>query len=213
MRIMESLDFTQFTHQPKWIVGYSDVTVLHSVVNTYLGIKTLHASMPVNFETNTPEALESIRRALFGEKLSYQFEPHHLNRTGSASAPLVGGNLSILYALQGTKHGLNVSDRILFFEDLDEYLYHIDRMAMSFQTADKWSSISGLICGGLTDMNDNTIPFGQSAEEIIFDRISQFSYPVCFNFPAGHIKNNCALVLGAEYQLEVGEENCRLKEI
>jgi muramoyltetrapeptide carboxypeptidase len=210
IRIMDRLDFTKFTHHPKWLVGYSDVTVLHAAINQYLGIQTLHATMPVNFSKNTPEALNSLQKALWGESLRYTFQAHPFNRSGEVKARMVGGNMSIVYALLGTKYGINPSNRMLFLEDLDEYLYHIDRMAQSMEKAGKWKGLSALVLGGLTDMNDNEIPFGRSAEEIIAEHVAGHDYPVCFNFPAGHLSDNRSLILGAEYQLKVSEEEVSL---
>lgn len=207
VRIIDKLDFTAFKKQPKWIIGYSDITVLHSHVHNF-GIKTLHAIMPINFAKNA-EAIETLRKALFGEALRYEGGSHSLNRKGNAEAELVGGNLSLLYALTGSVSDINTNGKILFIEDLDEYLYHIDRMMINLKRSGKLSHLAGLIVGGMSDMKDNAVPFGKTAEEIIQDAVKEYDYPVCFGFPAGHIDRNLALVLGGKVKMEV-KDNFRL---
>lgn len=204
IRIVDKINFTKFRLQPKWVIGYSDITVLHSHIHNF-GIETLHATMPINFSVNT-EAVETMRKTLFGEKLKYEIEKHPLNREGFAEAQLVGGNLSLLYALTGSNSSLHTKGKILFIEDLDEYLYHMDRMMVSLKRSGKLSDLAGLIVGGMTDMKDNQIPFGKTAEEIIMDAVKEYKYPVCFNFPAGHIDKNLAVVLGRTVRLIVGEK-------
>jgi muramoyltetrapeptide carboxypeptidase len=204
VRIIDSLDFSKFEQHPKWIVGYSDITVLHSHIQTQFGIETLHATMPINFpDEGTEAAIESLRKALFGEILEYSIGSQPINMTGNVSGVLTGGNLSILYSLTGTPSDIQTQDKILFIEDLDEYLYHIDRMMMNLKRSGKLSGIKGLIIGGLTKMNDNTVPFGKQAEQIIAEYAQDAGIPVCFNFPAGHIADNRALILGREVQLNI----------
>jgi muramoyltetrapeptide carboxypeptidase len=205
VRIIDKIDFSNFKKNPKWIVGYSDITVLHAHINKMLGIATLHATMPINFLQDT-YATETLFKALFGEKLHYEFVAHKLNRKGNAEGELVGGNLSILYALSGSISDINTNDKILFIEDLDEYLYHIDRMMMNLKRSGKLSNLKALIVGGMSDMKDNTVPFGKTAEEIIAEHVEEYSYPVCFGFPAGHIKNNYALKMGAIAKLNIADE-------
>lgn len=205
VRIIDSLDFTAFTKHPKWIIGYSDITVLHSHINKTLGIATLHATMPINFLQDA-FATETLFNALFGEKIHYNFDAHPLNRNGIAEGEIVGGNLSLLYALCGSVSDITTDGKILFIEDLDEYLYHIDRMMMNLKRSGKLSRLKALVVGGMTDMKDNTIPYGKTAEEIIAEHVAEYDYPVCFNFPAGHIKNNYALKLGATAHLKVDKE-------
>lgn len=202
VRIIDILDFTAFVMQPKWIIGYSDITVLHEHINQNFGVATLHATMPINF-TKNQEATESLRRAIFGESIKYTIEAHSLNRTGEAKAELVGGNLSLIYALCGSKSDIDTSGKILFLEDLDEYLYHIDRMMMNLKRSGKLENLAGLVVGGMSDMKDNAVPFGKTAEEIIHDAVKEYNYPVCFNFPAGHIDRNLAIYLGKEASLRV----------
>ena len=147
---------------------------------------------------------------LFGERYSIAIPPSKKNRNGEASAPLVGGNLSLLYAMLGSPTAIDTEGKILFIEDLDEYLYHIDRMMMNLKRNGLLTELKGLVVGGMSDMNDNTIPFGKNAEEIIWDAVKEYEYPVCFEFPAGHITDNRALILGREVQLLVNAQNVQL---
>ena len=208
VRIIDRLDFTRFRQHPKWLVGYSDITVLHSHIHRHLGIETLHATMPLNIPADalsTPyPAVDTLRRALFGEELSYALPSHPLDRVGTAHGQLVGGNLSILYSLCGSPSDIDTDGKILFIEDLDEYLYHIDRMIMNLKRCGHLSHLAGLIVGQMSDMHDNTIPFGSTAEQIIRHAVEEYTYPVCFNFPAGHNgTDNHALILGHTATLAV----------
>lgn len=211
VRMMDNLLYTKFLDHPKWIVGFSDITILHSHLNSVMGIQSLHATMPVSFEKNTPEAIQSLKDALFGQSLEYHFSSHPLNRNGEMQGEVVGGNLSLLYSLLGTKTLLLTTGKILFLEDLDEYLYHIDRMITALKRAGKFQGIAGLIVGGMTDMNDNRMPWGTTAEEIIREHVAEYSFPVCFGFPAGHINDNRSIVLGREAKVVVGEGECCFK--
>jgi muramoyltetrapeptide carboxypeptidase len=203
VQVIDQIDFSNFKKNPKWIIGYSDVTVLHNHINTNFNIQTLHASMPINFATNTKEALESLKETLFGALPIYTCDVDELNRFGEVMGELVGGNLSIIYSLTGTPSQINTKGKILFLEDLDEYLYHIDRMMMNLKRAGLLKELKGLIVGGMSDMNDNTVPYGKSAKQIIFDAVKEYNYPVCFEFPAGHINDNRAIMMGARINLLV----------
>lgn len=205
VRIIDKLDFSRFVKNPKWIIGYSDITVLHSHIHANFGIETLHATMPINFSKNK-EAVEALRKSLFGELLNYQIENHSLNKKGNAEGILIGGNLSLLYALSATKSDIDTKGKILFIEDLDEYLYHIDRMMMNLKRSGKLENLAGLIVGGMSDMKDNAVPFGKNAEEIILDAVKEYNFPVCFNFPAGHIDRNLALIFGRKISLSVSDK-------
>ncbi|MCF8234943.1 MAG: LD-carboxypeptidase [Bacteroidales bacterium] len=207
VRIIDRLDFSKFKQNPKWIVGYSDITVFHSHINENFGIETLHAEMPFKYDKKdvSAESLESLRKALFGEKLEYRAKAHSFNRNGIAKGILTGGNLSMLYSLCGSASDINTKNKILFIEDLDEYLYHIDRMMMNLKRSGKLDQLTGMIVGGMSDMNDNMIPFGKTAEEIIRDEIAEYDFPVCFDFPAGHSRKNLALVMGGEVELEISD--------
>ncbi len=202
VRLVENLDFLEIKKHPKWLVGYSDVTVLHNALHNE-GLATLHATMPLNF-TKNEEATKSLFDALFGNLNATKINGNlFLNKDGKVSAEIVGGNLSLIYSLSGTPFDLNTDGKILFLEDLDEFLYHIDRMTMQLKLSGKLKNLAGLIVGGMSDMKDNQIPFGKTAEEIIFDAIKDYDYPVCFNFPAGHIDKNLALYFGKEASLIV----------
>ena len=208
MRIIDKIDFSGFIEQPKWVIGYSDITVLHSHIHT-LGIQTLHATMPINFSKNE-EAVETLMKTLFAKEFAYEFEASVFNKKGVAEAEVVGGNLSLLYALSGSISDVDTKGKILFMEDLDEYLYQIDRMLLNLQRAGKLRHLAGLLVGGMTDMKDNAIPFGKTAEEIIIDAVKEYDFPVCFNFPAGHVDRNLALVLGKRMKLVVDESGSSL---
>lgn len=218
IRILDQLDFTQFMLHPKWIIGYSDVTVLHAHINSYLAVQTLHASMPINFKTNTAESLSSIQKVLFGEKLQYQFAPQAENILGKATGKIVGGNLSILYSILGTKSGIHTDDKILFIEDLDEMLYHIDRMLIALKRASKLNKIKALIVGDVDAMRDNTKafgfatdnPFGKSAKAIILEHCKDLGIPIAFHFPAGHIADNRAIPFGQTAHLAINKNTCTL---
>ena len=205
VRIIDLLDFTKFKQQPKWLIGFSDVTALHNHLNT-MGFKSIHGIMPVTVARATPAAIETLRTALFGGKLSYEVQPFAMNRLGKASGELVGGNLSILYSLFGSPSAIDCSDKILFIEDLDEYLYHIDRMMMNLKRNGCLESIKGIIVGSMTKMKDNDIPWGKNAIEIIDDVTKKYNIPVLYNFPAGHIQDNRALILGNKVSIDVNNK-------
>ncbi|MGO3184292.1 MAG: S66 peptidase family protein [Aequorivita sp.] len=221
VRMIDKLDFSTFKKHPKWIVGYSDVTVLHSHIHN-LGVETVHAQMCLEIEKKSEETRESLRKVLFGEEYSISFETdtykeafsntlrqaqhnalQEFNRVGLGKGELVGGNLSVLYSLCGSNSAINTDGKILFIEDLDEYLYHIDRMMMNLKRNGRLENLAGLIVGGMTKMNDNTIPFGKTAKEIIWKMVKDYNYPVCFDFPTGHIEDNRALIMGREVELNI----------
>lgn len=207
VRIIDKLDFTRFCKAPKWIVGYSDITVLHSHIHRHFGIETLHATMPKNMEDKTPDdSVETMMNALFGYRISYNYRNTPLSREGISEGILTGGNLSILCNLSGTASEVDTAGKILFIEDLDEYLYHVDRMMMNLKRTGKLDKLKGLIVGGMSKMNDNQIPFGQTANEIIAAAVKEYRYPVCYDFPAGHLSQNLALILGRMVKFSVGKE-------
>lgn len=206
VRIIDKLDFTRFIRAPKWLIGFSDVTVLHSHVNHHCKVQTLHAPMAINFPKTPPSVLEHLHRIITGHEVKYEFTAHIFNRIGKVHGELVGGNLSLIYALAGTESDLLTKGKILFLEDLDEYLYHVDRMMMNLKRTGKLKSLKALIVGGMSDMKDNAIPYGKSAEEIILDAVKEYDYPVCFGISAGHVEHNLPLVLGRKVKLEVGEK-------
>jgi len=205
VRIIDLLDFGHFAQHPCWLAGYSDMTVFHNHVNQVLGIETLHAPMPLGFKENTDESLQSLLDALGGNPQNLSWHGTHLQRSGTAKGRMVGGNLSVLYSLLGSRSFPETSGRILFLEDLDEYLYHIDRMMMGLKRAGKLDKLAGLVIGGMTDMRDNTIPFGKTAEEIIWDAVKDYDFPVAMGCPVGHIPDNRTLVMGREMTLEASD--------
>jgi muramoyltetrapeptide carboxypeptidase len=203
VRIMDDIVYDRFMQSPKWIVGFSDITYLHTHISNTLGVQTIHSIMPVQFPTASAAAVETLRQTLFGEKTDYRLMPHELNRRGNCEGILIGGNLSILYSITGTKSGINTMGKILFLEDIDEYLYHIDRMMINLKRSGKLQGLAGIIAGSFTEIKDNAVPFGKDAFQIIAEHVHGFEYPVCFGFPAGHLKDNCALRIGKTYSLQV----------
>ena len=209
VQIIDKIDFSRLFRAPKWIIGYSDITVLHSHLNQF-GLATLHATMPINFSRNTEQALESLRNTLLGRESIIKIASNRLNRLGKAEAEIVGGNLSILYSLIGSKSDIETDKKILFLEDLDEYLYHIDRMVINMKRNGKFNNLKGMIIGGLRDMNDNDVSFGKTAEEIVLEHVKEYDFPICFGFPSGHLEDNRSILLGVNSVLEVKENNVNL---
>jgi muramoyltetrapeptide carboxypeptidase len=212
VRTLEYLNFDKFIKNPKWIAGYSDITVFHSFINTNLGVETIHSPMPFNFirENADQESVSYFIDLLFGKVPDYHIESHKLNCDGEAKGVLTGGNLSVLYSLRGTPADIDTKNKILFIEDIDEYLYHIDRMMMNFKYGNKFTGLKGVLVGEFTEMKDNAVPFGKNAYEIISEFFSEMKIPVCFGFPAGHGKKNWPLIMGREITLEVGK-SCSLR--
>ncbi len=213
LRIIDQINFDKFCEAPKWLVGYSDITVIHCHVNEVLGIETLHATMPVNFELDT-ESTNKMFSVLRGESIEYAAvnNTSAANREGKCEGEIIGGNLSLIYALQGSVSDIDTEGKILFIEDIDEYLYHIDRMMLSLKRAGKLSNLAGLLVGGMTDMKDNTIPFGKNAEQIIASHVAEYNIPVCYGFPSGHDKVNLPLVMGRICRMEVGDGNVQMSQ-
>lgn len=203
VKIIDKLDFSAFKENPKWIIGYSDVTVLHSHINNF-GIETLHAQMCLEIQNKTEETAESIRKVLFGEKYSIEIErTDSFNSIGSFSGELIGGNLSVLYSLCGSISEMKPDGKILFIEDLDEMLYHVDRMMMNLKRSGYLKNLKALVIGGMTEMKDNKVYFGKTAEEIIMDLVKEYNYPIITNFPAGHIIDNRALIIGRKINIDI----------
>ena len=209
VQIIDEIDFSNLKNNSKWIIGYSDVTVLHSHLHK-LGFASLHATMPINFKENSRASLKSLEDSLFGRKNIIECKNHILNRLGEVEAQIVGGNLSILYSLLGSESDIKTQGKILFIEDVDEYLYHIDRMMISFHRNQKLAKLKGLIIGGMSKMNDNETSFGESAEIIISKYIKRYDYPICFGFPAGHINDNRCIQLGLRSSLRITEKGAIL---
>lgn len=213
MRIVDDLKLDNLKKNPKWICGFSDVTVLHEHLQN-MGIASIHSAMPSLFpsDKNHP-TLTSLKNALFGNELSYTWDNSISNiNLNNIEAEIIGGNLSLVYALQGSKSDINTDGKILFLEDLDEYFYHIDRMFCSLDRSGKLKNLKGLLIGGMSDMKDNSIPFGMNTEEIILHYTSKYNYPVIFNFPCGHIEHNYAVKLGMKARIEVDETKLRFTQ-
>lgn len=205
VRILDQLDFKNFKISPKWIIGYSDITAFHSHIHN-LGIQTIHAMMGTSLLFNPLEieqSIETYRRALFGESLHYEVLSNNLNRKGSAEGQLVGGNLSILYSMLGSESQLKTDGKILFIEEIGEYKYHIDRMLQSLKRAGYFNNCKGLIVGDISNIKKNTTVWGSSVEQLILDVVSDYNFPVLFNFPSGHETDNRALILGKKIIMDI----------
>lgn len=213
-RIIDKISFKKFKTNPKWVIGYSDITVLHSHLYSNYHISSLHAPMAGAFNDAgyINRFVKSLKNVLKGNKIKYNCDAHELNKKGEAVGELVGGNLALLVNMIGTESDLKTRGRILFIEDVGEYLYNIDRMMYQLKRSGKLSKLGGLIIGGFTDMKDTEQPFGKTAYEIIKELISEYSYPVCFGFPVSHEKENYALKIGVGYKLKVGKSKVTLEE-
>lgn len=206
IRIIDDIDFSNLSKTPKWFIGFSDITIFHSHLQTNYGIQSIHGQMPVNIPDASSKSLETLRMALFGEKLTYEVTPNLLNRPGNTTGILTGGNLSLLVAMLASKSDVDYASKILFIEDVGEYLYAIDRMMHTLKRAGKLEKLAGLIVGGFSETKDNDIPFGQTVPEIIMNVVKDYTYPVCFDFPAGHILNNDSLIFGRALEMMVSEQ-------
>lgn len=215
VRIIDQIDFTKFKQKPKWLLGYSDITAFHSHLNSQLKIASIHAHMgggykPSDFDANSTQ---SIFNVITGKPIQYEILPHEMNRVGVGEGELVGGNLALLSDLVGTKSDIQTEGKILFIEDIGEYKYNIDRMLWQLLRAGKLDHLAGLIVGGFSDTQDNPVPFGMTEYEIVWEKIKDFPYPVCFDFPVGHQAKNVALKVGMQYQLTVEKNMVVLKEM
>ncbi|MCW3078997.1 LD-carboxypeptidase [Segetibacter sp.] len=213
-RIIDQLSFKKFKKNPKWIVGFSDITVLHSHIYNRFKIASLHAPMAAAFnnEEYKNEYVQSLKQALEGEKTKYTCAITPYNNIGNATAKLVGGNLSLLSHLIGTRSDVDTDGKLLFIEEVGEYIYNIDRMLYQLKRNGKFNKLAGLIIGGFSETKDTTIPFGKDVYEVIYEMVKDYKYPVCFQFPVGHIKENYALKIGVEYALHVGQKKVQLSE-
>ena len=213
-RIIDNIDFKKFKKQPKWVIGYSDITVLHSHLYSNYYISSLHSPMAgaFNEEGYKNEFVLSLKNALEGKKIKYSCAPHDFNKKGEAVGELIGGNLALLAHLVGTDSDIKTRGRILFIEDVGEYSYNVDRMLHQLKRSGKFSKLAGLIIGGFTDMKDTERPFGKTVYEIIQDIIKEYDYPVCFDFPVSHSDRNYALKIGVGYKLKVSKSKVSLEE-
>ncbi|MFM7007109.1 MAG: LD-carboxypeptidase [Flavobacteriales bacterium] len=209
VQLVDGLQWAAFIRAPKWVVGFSDICVLHHKVQA-LGIQSIHGTMALNIEKNSDFAKNRLQELLFGEKRNFAFAAHPQNKLGTSSGKLIGGNLSIIYSLLASAERYDFSGAILFIEDLAEHLYHIDRMLHALRKCGALDQIEGLIVGGMTDLEDTDVPFGKSLEELILAHFTFRKIPICFGFPAGHIEDNQALNLGAKVNLNILENQCLL---
>jgi muramoyltetrapeptide carboxypeptidase len=221
VRIIDNIDFTTFKKRPKWLIGFSDATVFHSHINRNFGIASIHSKMCNSFpadwskaEPSQIETINSIRKCLIGDKMQYTAAANEKNRIGKGEGILTGGNLSILQNLAGTKSDIHTKDKILFVEDTGEYLYSIDRMFWNLKRSGKLDKLNGLVIGGFkTKPDDAGEEFGRSVYDIVNEVVKEFSYPVCFDFPVGHQKNNYALKCGVKHRLDVAPDSVILNEV
>lgn len=213
--IVDQLDWTQFRKHPKWLCGYSDITVLHAHIHQKLGIPTLHSVMGggITEETHADKYVLSLQQALKGKTIKYNIEPHPMDRIGHATGVLVGGNLSILANLSGSKSQINTKGKILVLEDIGEYRYHIDRMMYNLKRAGWLDKLAGVVVGAFVQGKETTTPFGQTEYEIIQHILEDYEYPVTYGFPVGHQVENYTLKLGVRYELKVNGKQSSLKEI
>ncbi|MDT0557982.1 LD-carboxypeptidase [Ichthyenterobacterium sp. W332] len=209
VRILDKLDYTKFRNKPKWLLGYSDITALHNQLHNK-GFETIHALMCTSLTkdlTKIKPAVNTFKDALFGKSLSYTLEGSKLNKTGEVSGQLVGGNLTLLHTMLGSDTSINTSGKILFIEDIGEYKYHIDRMLQTLKRAGYFDNCKGVLVGDFTKMKkNNTALWGSSIEQLIIDALSEYNFPIAFNMPAGHEKDNRAMILGREIQLNVSHK-------
>jgi len=208
VRVLDQLNFTQFKKHPKWLIGYSDITALHNTLHNE-GYQSIHALMCTSLTkdlNDVKDNIESLRNALFGNSVSYTFKGSEYNKTGIISGPLVGGNLTLLHTMLGSKTSIDTEGKILFIEEIGEYAYHIDRMLQSLKRAGYFEGLNGLVVGDISRIRENTTEFGRTIEELILDVVEPYNFPVAFNAPAGHEDNNRALILGRDIELQISKE-------
>ncbi len=208
VRILDKLDYTKLKDHPKWIIGYSDITALHNQIHNE-GFQSIHALMCVSLTKDLDdikEALATFRSTIFGNPVNYTLEGSSYNRTGETSGQLVGGNLTMLHTMLGSKTSLDMTGKILFIEEIGEYKYHIDRMLQSLKRAGYFENCKGLIVGDMSKLRKNTTLWGTSVEQLILDALADYDFPIAFNMPAGHEKDNRAMVLGSDITLKVEKE-------
>ncbi|WEK19401.1 MAG: LD-carboxypeptidase [Candidatus Pedobacter colombiensis] len=212
IRIIDELNYDKFKTNPKWVIGFSDITILLSDLFARLNIQSIHGQMPYTFDTATPESLESLRRALFGENIKYEYTSIFPGRSGTAEGILVGGNLTLMVMIEGSASEIDYTDKILFLEDVGEHEYSIDRMMRMLKRTGKLSRLKGLIIGAFNEIATESIPFGASPEQVIWDIVKEYDYPICFNFPVGHIDDNRAMVVGRSINLIINQQNVALTQ-
>ncbi len=214
-RIIDRLSFKKFKAHPKWIVGFSDITVLHYHLLAKLRIACMHAPMAAAFNDDGYKNIyvNSLKESLLGKLCNYECSPHLFNKKGKAEGRLIGGNLSLIAHLTGTRSQVKTENKILFIEDVGEYIYNVDRMLYQLKRSGQLKKLAGLIVGGFTEMKDTTIPYGQSVFEVIKDIVKEYDYPVCFDFPVSHGTENYALKCGISHKLNVANDKVSLVEL
>lgn len=214
-RIIDKLDFTRFIQNPKWVIGYSDITVLHAHLYNVLNTASLHSPMAAAFNDGGADNvyIQSLRKALAREKASYHANAHAYNKTGTTEAPLVGGNLSLVAHMVGSASCINTDGKILFLEDVGEYIYNVDRMMVQLQRAGLLNNLAGLILGSFSEMKDTVIPFGKQVYEAIKVILAPYNYPVCYGFPVGHTEENYVLTHGAMHRLIINDDGVQLQQL
>lgn len=212
VRILDKLDYEKFKEHPKWVIGYSDITAIHNQIHN-LGYESIHSIMGISLDIYCEypeENAASLKDALFGKQLSYKIEGSAYNRTGTATGQLVGGNLTLLHTMLGSKTSIDTSGKILFIEEVGEYAYHIDRMLQSLKRAGYFENCKGLIVGDISNVRENSTDWGKPMEQLILDVVKEYDFPVLFNFPAGHEEDNRTLILGRTVELTVGNNESTL---
>jgi len=208
VRILDRLDYTKYLEHPKWLIGYSDITALHNQLHN-LGSESIHGMMCTSLTddlSKIDESVSNFKDAIFGKPLSYTLKGSEYNRVGSVTAPLVGGNLTMLHTMLGSKTSIDTSGKILFFEEIGEYKYHIDRMLQSLKRAGYFDHCKGVIVGDMTKLRKNTTLWGTSVEQLVLDALSDYDFPIAFNMHAGHEKDNRAMIFGRTVELKVGKD-------
>ncbi len=212
-RIIDTINFTRFKKKPKWLIGYSDITALHTHIHSKYKIATLHAPMAAAFNEGNNPFISSIRNAITGKKINYTCDGYTLNKKGIATGQLVGGNLALLAHVCGTASDIDTKNKILFIEDIGEYIYNIDRMLLQLKRSGKLQQLAGLIVGSFSGIKDTERPFGKTVNDSIAEMIQEYNYPVCFNFPVGHATENVALKSGITHQLSITTKKVTLTEL
>jgi muramoyltetrapeptide carboxypeptidase len=211
VRIIDKLNFDNYLKNPKWIIGFSDITVIHNKLN-FLNSESIHAMMITGFEDigQNNDSLSKLKNVLFGDSLSYSITSNKNNKTGKSEGIIVGGNLTLIQSTIGSKTELKMKDKILFIEEIGEYAYHIDRMLYSLKRAGYFENCKGLIVGQISDVKKNTTDFGRSINELILDVLDEYNFPILFDFPAGHEKTNFPIILGRKVILEVSKSDSKV---
>lgn len=213
VRILDKLDYTKFKQKPKWIIGYSDITALHNQIHNE-GFESIHALMCVSLPDDLLDISETIatfKKAIFGDLLSYTLTGSELNKPGKASGQLVGGNLTLLHTMIGSNTSIDTTYKILFIEEIGEYKYHVDRMLQTLKRAGYFDNCKGVLVGDFSKMKkNNTALWGSSVEQLIIDALSEYDFPIAFNMPAGHEKDNRAMILGRDVELNVTKKESTL---